>query len=109
MKGKSKMQANQISKLKITQLTEIINSSGNEYYHVSQNNLKTLVYIQIENNKPDYHFFMLCDSSGRQVLSESIKLNKTLIDLESSRSRQYTLAIYNENQTFISNKILINK
>jgi len=109
MKGKSKMEANQISNLKITQLTEIINSSGNENYHVSQNNLKAPVHIQIENKKSDYHFFMLCDSGGRQVLSESIKLNKTLIDLESSRAGQYRLTIYNENQTFISNKILINK
>lgn len=65
--------------------------------------------LKIENRPFDPLYFLLSDMTGKQLMSQSINQNSTLIDLKPLSAGNYLLTVYNEKQTLKSFSIIKNK
>ena len=64
--------------------------------------------LKIENEPFDHLYFLLSDITGKQILSQSISQNNTLIDLNALQAGNYLLSVYNHKQTLKSFTIIKN-
>ena len=65
--------------------------------------------LKIENQPIDPLYFLMSDMTGKQLMSQSINQNSTLIDLKPLSAGNYLLTVYNEKQTLKSLSIIKNK
>ena len=64
--------------------------------------------LKIENQPIDPLYFLMSDMTGKQLMSQSINQNSTLIDLKPLSAGNYLLTVYNEKQTLKSFSIIKN-
>ncbi len=102
------------SALRYTQAVEVNVNGVDEFKDITlisvyPNPTDAYLNLKIENQPIDPLYFLMSDMTGKQLMSQSINQNSTLIDLKPLSAGNYLLTVYNEKQTLKSFSIIKNK